>query len=79
LSPETDPIELNAFHAAQIGLFALHEEFYDLAVEFYEFCMTKVLEEGDPSIPLVVVENNLAMVIKAVRVYLFIYLLRQFY
>jgi hypothetical protein len=66
LSPQTDPIELNAFHAAQIGLFALHQGFYDLAVEWIESCKNKLSHEGDFSIGLVVVENYLSMVIKAV-------------
>jgi hypothetical protein len=40
------------------------------AMEWLEFSMTKLLEEGDLSIPLVVVENYLTMVIKAVSIYL---------
>jgi hypothetical protein len=73
MSPETNsPPGLTAFHCAQIGLFALYREFYDLAIEWIETAIDKVYYEYDSSIPLTILEDHLELVVKAVSIFIFI-------
>jgi hypothetical protein len=67
LSPDTTrPAKLTAFHWAQIGLLAMHREYYEISIEFIETAIDKVVKEYDQSIPLAVLEGHLELVVKEV-------------
>jgi hypothetical protein len=67
LSPETHkPPKLTAFNCAQIGLYALHKEYYHVAIELIDYGIDKVVFEFDESIPLTSLENYLELAVKAV-------------
>jgi hypothetical protein len=70
LSPETQsPPDLTAFHCAEIGIYALHADFYAISVEFIELAIQKFVQQHDRSIPLASLEMYLELAVRAVSLY----------